>query len=142
MFDRRLNTAKALEQTKKIHRTVKVSNFEQEFDVLSTNTSTVAYKVIICNVPSCTCPDYKKNSMLFSCKHIIFILLFVLKLNKEVARNARNIGDEDVKAFLNNVQLEESFMKQAPLTKRINVQELLQQHELFEHNKHIRCITR
>ena len=69
MFDRRLNTAKALEQTKKIHRTVKVSNFEQEFDVLSTNTSTVAYKVIICNVPSCACPDYKKNSMLFSCKH-------------------------------------------------------------------------
>ena len=71
MFDRRLNTAKALEQTKKIHRTVKVSNFEQEFDVLSTNTSTVAYKVIICNVPSCTCPDYKKNSMLFSYKYII-----------------------------------------------------------------------
>ena len=69
MFDRRSNTAKALEQTKKINRTVKVSNFKQEFDVLSTNTSRVVYKVIICNVPSCTCPDYKKNGMLVSCKH-------------------------------------------------------------------------
>ena len=131
MFDRRLNMAKALEQTMKIHKIVKVSNFKQEFDVLSTNTSRVAYNVIICNVPLCTCPDYKKNGMLVSCKHIIFILLLVLKLDEKVVRNARHIGDEDVKAFFNNVQLEERFMKQAPLTKRINVRELLEQHELF-----------
>ena len=48
-----------------------------------------------------------------------------------MVRNARHIGDEDVKAFLNNVQLEERFMKQTPLTKSINVRELLEQHELF-----------
>ena len=64
MFDNRLNTAKALEQTMKIHRFVKVSNLKQELDVLSTNTSRVTYKVIICNAPSCTCPEYKKNAML------------------------------------------------------------------------------
>ena len=131
MFDSRLNTAKALEQTMKIHRNVKVSNLKQEFDVLSTNNSRVTYKVVICNVPSCTCLDYKKNGMLFSCKCIIFILLFVLKVIEEVIRNARHIGDEDAKPFLNNVQLDEMFMKQAPLTKRINVRELLEQHELF-----------
>ena len=73
MFDSRLNTAKALEQTMKIHRTVKVSNLKQELDALSTNTSRVTHRVIICNVPSCTCLDYKKNGMLVSCKHIIFI---------------------------------------------------------------------
>ena len=99
--------------------------------MLSTNTSRVAYKVIICNAPSCTCPDYKENGILISCKNIIFTVLFVLKLDEEVVRNARHIGDEDVKAFLKNVQLEERFMKQAPLTKRINVRELLEQHELF-----------
>ena len=115
----------------KIHRNVKVSNLKQEFDVLSTNNSRVTYKVVICNVPSCTCLDYKKNGMLFSCKCIIFILLFVLKVIEEVIRNARHIGDEDAKPFLNNVQLDEMFMKQAPLTKRINVRELLEQHELF-----------
>ena len=131
MFDSRLNTANALEQTMKIHRIVKVSKLKQEFDVLSTNTSRVTYKVIICNVPSCTCPDYKKNGILASCKHIIFILVFVLKLDDKVVPNARHIGDEDVNAFLNNVQLEERFMNQAPLTKRINVRELLEQHELF-----------
>ena len=48
-----------------------------------------------------------------------------------MVRNARNIGDEDVKAFLYKVQLEERFMKQSPLTKRIHVRELLEQHELF-----------
>ena len=131
MFDSRLNIAKALEQTMKIHRNVKVSNLKQEFDVLSTNNSRVTYKVVICNVPSCTCLDYKKNGMLFSCKCIIFILLFVLKVIEEVIRNARHNGDEDAKPFLNNVQLDEMFMKQAPLTKRINVRELLEQHELF-----------
>ena len=115
----------------KIHRIAKVSNLKQEFDMLSTNTSRVANKVIICSVPSCTCPDYKENGILVSCKSIIFIVLFVLKLDEEVVRNARQIGDEDVKAFLNNVQLEERFMNQAPLTKRINVRELLEQHELF-----------
>ena len=125
IFDSRLNTAKALEQTMKIHRVVKC------FDVLSTNTSRVAYKVIICNVPSCTCPDYKKNGIPVSCKYITLIVLFVLKLDEEVVRNARHISDEDVKAFLNNVQLEERLMKQAPFTKRINVRELLKQHELF-----------
>ena len=72
-------------------------------------------------MPLCTCPDYKKNSMLLSCKDIIFILLSVLKLDEEAVRNAWHIGDEDVKAFLSNVQLEERFMKQAPLTKRIRL---------------------
>ena len=69
--------------------------------------------------------------MLVSCKCIIFILLFVLKVDEEVVRNARHISDEDAKPFLNNVQLDERFMKQAPLTKKINVRELLEQHELF-----------
>ena len=131
MLDSRLNSAKALEQTMKIHGIVKVSNLKQEFHVLSTNTSRVAFKVIICSVTSWTCPDYKKNGMPASCKHIIFILLFVVKLDEEVGHNARHIGDEGVKAFLNNFQFEERFMKQAPLTKRINVLELLEQHEFF-----------
>ena len=47
-----------------------------------------------------------------------FHLLFVLKLDEKVVRNARHIGDKDVKAFLNNVQLEERFMKQPPLYKK------------------------
>ena len=51
-------------------------------------------------------------------------------------QNAQHIGEEDVKTFLNNVQLEERFMKQAPLTKRINVHEILgqQQTYILHHN--------
>ena len=99
--------------------------------MLITNTSRVTCKVIIYNVTLCTCPDYKKNGMLVSCKNIIFLLLFVLKLDEGVVYNAWNNCDEDAKAFLNNAQLERRFMKQAPLTKRINLRELLEQHELF-----------
>ena len=65
-------------------------------------------------------------------------MLEVLKM----VRKVQHIGDEDVKAFLNNVQLEERFMKQAPLTKRINVRELLEQHELFRQQQTYTFITR
>ena len=48
-----------------------------------------------------------------------------------MVQNAQHIGDEDVKAFLNKVQLEERFMKQAPLTKRINVHEIFGQQQTY-----------
>ena len=58
MFDSRLNKEKVLEKAMKIHRIVMVSDLKQEFDVLNTNTSRVTYKVFICNVPLCSCPDF------------------------------------------------------------------------------------
>ena len=131
MFNSRFETAKVLEQTMKIRKVVKVSDLKQEFDVLSTESGRVTYKVIICNVPSCTCPDYKNNGMVVSCKHIIFIFLFVLKVDEETISNAPHIGDEDVKALLSIVQVEERFMKRTPPSERPDVRKLLGEHELF-----------
>ena len=60
----------------------------------------VNYLVVICNSPSCTCPDYGKYKNRVPCKHIIFVLLYVL----QVPETNEVIGklfmeDEDVEAI-------------------------------------------
>ena len=62
MFQGRLQTAKALQDTMKIKKICKVSELKQEFSVLSAISGRVMYKVTICNVPTCTCPDLKKTA--------------------------------------------------------------------------------
>ena len=60
MFRGRLQTAKALQDTMKIKKIIKVSEPKQEFSVLSAISGRVVYKVTIYNVPTCTCPDLEK----------------------------------------------------------------------------------
>ena len=58
------------------------------------------YKVDICNTPTCTCPDFQKNGKFAYCKHILFVMIFALRVEDEDKLNARHIGDEDVKSLL------------------------------------------
>ena len=54
------------------------------------------YDVVICNTPSCTCPDFKKNGSKVHCKHILFVLITALgqeETNQTI--NERYIGDDD-----------------------------------------------
>ena len=61
MFRGRLQTAKALRNTIKIKKIIKVSKLKQEFSVMSAISGRVTYKVTICNVPTCTCPYFFKK---------------------------------------------------------------------------------
>ena len=58
MFRGILQTAKALQDTMKIKKIIKVSELEQEFSVLSAISGRAIYKVTICNVSTCTYPDF------------------------------------------------------------------------------------
>ncbi|CAF3415559.1 unnamed protein product [Rotaria sp. Silwood1] len=49
----------------------------REYKVLGQTAN--VYTVIITHIPSCTCPDYAKGNL---CKHIIFVLHRVLKVNR------------------------------------------------------------
>lgn len=42
-----------------------------------------AYKVVISEAPSCTCEDYKKFNGKELCKHIIWVYLYVLKVDED-----------------------------------------------------------
>ena len=110
LFQGRLQTAKAFQDTMKVKKIIKVSELKPEFSVLSAISERVMYKVTICNVPTCTCPDLKQNGMLVSCKHIIFVFLFVIKIDDKTVSNAQQIGDEDFKGMLSKLQVEERFM--------------------------------
>ncbi|KAL9654219.1 hypothetical protein ABK040_000800 [Willaertia magna] len=55
--------------------------FSEEFKILGTTDKT--YTVKICKRPSCTCPDFKYRCFSKSfCKHILFVLIKVLSVNK------------------------------------------------------------
>ena len=152
MFRGRLQTAKVLQDTMKIIKIIEVSELKQECSVLSTISERVMYKVSICNVPTCTCPDLKKNGMLVSCKHIVFVFLFVVKIDDETVSNVRHIGDKgnaeqsecqgNIKGMLSKVQMEERFLKRGELIhKKKDFLQILREHELYD-KEHICTLHR
>ncbi|RIA88093.1 hypothetical protein C1645_806984 [Glomus cerebriforme] len=55
----------------------RVNELRQEFAILGSTGN--VYTVTITHLPDCTCPDFKKGNL---CKHIIFVYLRVLRLNR------------------------------------------------------------
>jgi hypothetical protein len=76
---------------------VKPNNLERKFDLCGTTNN--IYTVVINTNPTCTCPDYslRKNR----CKHIFFILVRVMKVNKENEDKLKYTDEELVKMFDN-----------------------------------------
>ena len=68
--------------------------------VSSSVNSIKSYTVQICSSPTCSCPDSQKNGLLVFCKHILFLLRCVLRINKssELLKN-RYFSDDDVIAW-------------------------------------------
>lgn len=133
MFRGILQTAKALQDTMKIKKIIKVSELEQEFSVLSAISGKVIYKVTICNVSTCTYPDFKKIGMLVSCKHIIFVFLFLIKIDDKTVSNTRHKDDEDIKGMLSKVQVEERFMKHSEsIPRKKDFLQILRERELYD----------
>ena len=94
MFRGRLQTAKVLQKTMEIKKIIRVSEFKQEFRVLSSISRRAMYKLTICNVPIFACPDLKKG-MFVSCTHIIFVFLFVIKIVDETVSYTLHISDKE-----------------------------------------------
>ena len=90
------------------------------------------YKVKLCTFPTFTYPDFEEKDMLVSRKHIKFVFLFVIKVGDETVSNARLIGDEDMKAMLSKLQMEERFMKRSDsISKKGNFLQILRGHEFY-----------
>ena len=81
------------------------------------------YDVIIKNTPQCTCPDFKTRNK--RCKHIYFILIRVMKTDKE---------DQ---LFYNDAELSEMFSKIPSITNNLIVDESTKNfyHKLKKENK-------
>ena len=56
----------------------------------------------ICNVPSCSCLDFRKRGSQVLCKHIIFVSLYILQLKDKCLLSTTWIGDDDLKSVISS----------------------------------------
>ena len=82
MVEKRTNTTRNKSAVMKIRKAKIINSFKREY-VISSATGKAQYVVSISNVPTCTCQDFQINGENVICKHIIFVLLNVLKLKDE-----------------------------------------------------------
>ncbi|XP_066927735.1 uncharacterized protein [Clytia hemisphaerica] len=131
LFDNRLETAKKLEDMMKVKKLTRLSSQKIECQILGTSSGRVHYTVTICNVPTCTCPDFKKQGLVVSCKHIIFVFLFIIR--SEEMCNERHIGDDDLCNLLSNVEVDDKYKanpQRLPSSNR-DRGEILRSHHLY-----------
>ena len=55
------------------------------------------YNITISNLPTCTCPDFRKNQS--QCKHIIYVLTNILKVREDLAYQLAFLRDELTEMF-------------------------------------------
>ena len=109
MLKTRISTAKALEDVMKLKKVTNLSTLKRQFEVKSSNSGRITYLVVICNTPSCTCPDFRKNGSKSLCKHILFVLIFVLRCCDQNMYK-QHIGDDDLKQILMIKDVDKRFM--------------------------------
>ena len=81
MFEKRMQTANIASSIMKIRKHTIVSKSKRTYKVASSTNGTKNYDVAICNIPSCTCADFKKNGKVVFCKHIVFLHMCYLEVN-------------------------------------------------------------
>ncbi|KAL2073185.1 hypothetical protein VTL71DRAFT_10509 [Oculimacula yallundae] len=69
---------------------------EEKFDIAGSMGN--IYQVTICKVPVCTCPDGKKGNQ---CKHIVYVMVNVLKARQELGYQLALLSTELVELFAN-----------------------------------------
>ena len=78
LLDTRISKALDTSSLMKV-RSYRLDNeLKRAYKITSSQIGQQFYDVTICNTPSCTCPDYKKNGTRVFCKHILFALVCVL----------------------------------------------------------------
>ena len=78
-FDKILEKRKAKAKTNstsvKVRQWKIINATKREYTVSSSLQGKTNYLVTICNVPSCSCPDFRNRGSQVLCKHIIFVFL-------------------------------------------------------------------
>ena len=101
----------------KVKKVTKVNIGKSIYQVVNTSKSTSQYSVEICDVLSCSCPDFKKNGKFVKCKHIFFVLKHILVVNDEVL-HVRHFESDDIKGIFDD----------APKREVIDINRIFQNH--------------
>ena len=89
------------------------NKYERVYDIMGSTGN--VYRVAIKQKPTCTCPDYKKRES--NCKHIYFVLLRIMKVNKQ---------NED-KSIFSKLELLDMFNNIPMITNHLIVNNTLKQ---------------
>ena len=140
LFQARLDTAKLLELTIKIKNIDKVNKLNRKFIITSSLAGRTTYTIQITNTPSCTCPDFQKNGSRVHCKHLLFVLIFVLLVHDgSDILTSRFIGDDDVTLLLQHDHVDDKYIlpKRPAATRRkvSNLQDILKQHPHYNNSQ-------
>ena len=62
----------------KVPNTKTINSFKRKYSITSSKSGRTRYIVKICCTPSCSFPDFRENGKNILCKHILFILMYIL----------------------------------------------------------------
>ena len=109
---KRLSSAIEQENCITVQKSITKNNSKHTYHVSSSSKGKVTYQVDICCSSSCTCPDYQKNGKEVYCKHILFLLKFVMQADESLFKE-KYISHGDIEKLMKPIKKEASkvFLK-------------------------------
>ena len=99
-FLSRLQKAKQDKDSIKVRKVLSQSDVSSRFEVQGSDGQR-RYEVEVSEAPSCTCEDYKKFNGKELCKHVIWVYLYVLKVDEESPLiNQITLSEDSVRQIL------------------------------------------
>ena len=139
MFEKRMQTANIASSIMKIRKHTIVSKLKRTYKVASSTNGTKNYDVAICNIPSCTCADFKKNGKVVFCKHIVFLVTHVLSGSELMeALSNRYITDMELTQLFQKSGkdvLPKYLQEKSHCRKKKNFMSILREHEDYSHEQ-------
>ena len=115
MFQNRKKAAEEEKAKIKVCKFRNISQFKQVYVVSSSNSGIKSYDATVCNFPTCTCEDFRKNGQKVFCKHILFIMLNVL--------NSGEFLKSHLDQFILNSSLQTIFSSSSKAVPHLYIQE-------------------
>ncbi|CAI2177286.1 691_t:CDS:2 [Funneliformis geosporum] len=92
----------------------KINELHQEFVILGPTGN--VYTIMISHMPNCTCPDFLKHKF---CKHIIFVYLRVLRINRDSSHIYQNaLLSEELRSIFANAAPDPTVLARYLVRKR------------------------
>ena len=109
LFSNRLESARTLKYTMKVANIVNVNAEHRLFEISSSESGRSCYQVRICSQPSCSCPDFGKQGSKIFCKHILFVLMFVLDVSDVNVLDTLTFETEEIVHILHKTDVDPQF---------------------------------
>ena len=133
MFDRRMKAAEAC-TAMRVRKSHIVNDFKRKYVISNSSKSRQAFDVEISSQQTCTCSDFAKNGRKVACKHIIFVIIFVLD-GKDIQSSLERkfISNNDLSALFSAAgsEVKPQYRQEKVLRGKTNFKEILANHEQF-----------